>query len=76
MITNQLYKHLVKYDHDISNKQKLTTLIYIYIYIYIYIFIFITDIATPERNTTAIRKTTAGTYLLYLLIIALIFIYK
>ena len=38
---NQLYKHVVKYDHDI-------TLLYI----------FITDIATPKRNTTAIRKTT------------------
>ena len=37
---------MVKYDHDISNNHNLTTLLYI----------FITDIATPERNTTVIRK--------------------
>ena len=57
---------MVKYDHDISNNHKLTTLL---------LYIFITNIATPERNTTAIRKTTVGTYLLHLLIIALILIY-
>ena len=37
---------MVKYDHDISINHTLTTLLYI----------FITDIATPDRNTTAIRK--------------------
>ena len=56
---------MFKYDHDISNNHKLTTLLYI----------FITDIATPERNTTAIRKTTVGTSLLQWIIIALILIY-
>ena len=51
--------------HEISNNHRLTTLLYI----------FITDIATPERNTTAIRKTTVGTSLLQWIIIALILIY-
>ena len=46
---------MVKYSHDISNNHKLTTLLYI----------FITDSATPERNTTAIRKTTVGKRLYY-----------
>ena len=55
---------MVKYAHDISNNHKHTTLLYI----------FITDIATPERNTTAIRKTTVGTSLLHWIIIALILI--
>ena len=57
---------MVKYNHDISNNHKLTTILDIYI--------FITDMATPERKTTAIRKTTLGTYLLYLLIITVIII--
>ena len=56
---------MVKNSHDISNNQKLTTLLYI----------FNTDSATPERNTTAIRKTTVGTSLLQWIIIALILIY-
>ena len=61
---NQLCKLVVKYTHDISNDHNLTTLLYI----------FIADIATPERNTSAICKTTVRTYLLHLLITALILI--
>ena len=56
---------MVKYSHYNSYNHKRTTLLYI----------FITDSATPERNTTAIRKTTVGTSLLQWIIIALILIY-